>query len=133
MSRPRFTTILMSVFAGVALLLACVGVYGVLSYTVAHRRREFGIRMAVGADRRSVLSYMLADAVRIGLFATGLGVLGAVALGRLIRGLLFEVAPLDPVVLAAVGALAFGVAVLAGVIPAWSATSVDPVAALREE
>ncbi len=133
LSRPRFNTILMSVFAGVALLLACVGVYGVLSYTVAQRRREFGIRMAVGADRRSVLGFVLRDAATIGLVATLVGLGGAVALSRLIRGLLFEVGPLDPGVIGTVGALAFGVAVLAGVVPAWSATSVDPVAALREE
>lgn len=133
LSRPRFNTILMTVFAGVALLLACVGVYGVLSYTVAQRRREFGIRMAVGADRRSVLRYVLREAAAIGLFATAIGLAGAVALSRLIRGLLFEVQPVDPVVMASVGALALAVAVLAGAVPAWAATSVDPVAALREE
>lgn len=133
LSRPRFNTILMTVFAGVALLLACVGVFGVLSYTVTRRRREFGIRMALGADRRSVLGSVLRDAAAIGLVATAIGLAGAVALSRVIRGLLFEVAPIDPGVIATVGALAFGVAVLAGIVPAWSATSVDPVAALREE
>lgn len=133
LSRPRFNTILMTVFAGLALLLACVGVYGVLAYMVAQRRREFGIRMAVGADRRSVLGFVLRDAAAIGLLATAIGLAGAVAVSRLIRGLLFGVTPADPVVLASVGALAFGVAVLAGLVPAWSATSVDPVAALREE
>ena len=133
LSRPRFNTILMTVFAGVALLLACVGVYGVLSYTVAQRRREFGIRMAVGADRRSVLGTVLREAAVIGLVATGIGLAGAVAVSRVIRGLLFDVQPADPVVIASVAALALGVAVLAGVVPAWTATSVDPVEALREE
>lgn len=132
-SRPRFNAALMSVFGGVALLLACVGVYSVLSYTVAQRRREFGIRMAIGADRLRVLASVMREASAIALAATLLGLLAAVATARLIRGLLFEVTPVDASVFGAVGALVLLVALLAGLGPAWSATSVDPAITLREE
>lgn len=133
MSRPRLNAMLMSVFAGVALLIACVGVYSVLSYAVAQRRREFGIRMAVGAARQRVLRSVLREASAIGLVGTLLGLTAGFATARLIRGLLFEVAPVDVGVFLTVGGGALLVALLAGLGPAWSATSVDPAIALREE
>jgi ABC-type antimicrobial peptide transport system permease subunit len=124
---------LMSGFAAVALLLAAIGIYGVLSYTVSQRTREIGIRMALGADRGSVRRMVLGQ----GLLLTGFGLLagtaGALALTGWLSSLLFEVEPGDPAVLATVAALLIAVAAAAGYLPTRRATSVDPIQALHEE
>jgi predicted permease len=130
--RPRLLAHLLGGFAGIALLLAAIGTYGVLSYMVAERRREIGIRMALGADRSRVLALIL----RQGLLLAGTGLLlggaGAVVAGRLMRTLLFNVSPLDPMTIAAVMAMMTVVALLACVVPALRATRVDPLATLRQ-
>jgi len=132
-AQRRFTMLVLGVFAGVALLLAMVGVHGVLSYTVAQRTREIGIRMALGADRQSVRGLVMGQGARLVTAGLVLGVVGAVAGARLLSALLFGVRPNDP---ATFGAVAFGlgaVALLASWLPARRAMRVDPIVALREE
>jgi len=129
--RPRFLAQLLGVFAGLALLLAAVGTYGVVSSMVAERRSEIGIRMALGANRSSVLVHVM----REGLLLTGVGVVvglaGAFGLNRLIASLLFGVRPTDVSTVAGVAAAMFLVAAVACVLPAWRASRLDPSAVLR--
>ena len=131
LATPRLTGSLLSIFAGLALLLAGVGVAGVLSYLVSRRRREIGIRMALGASRANVLALV----IRRGVAYAGAGiVVGAVAalyLTRLMEGLLYGVAPRDPMTFAAVTLLLLGIAVAASAVPAIRASRVDPLEALR--
>jgi predicted permease len=131
--RPRLLAQLLGMFAGLALLLAAIGTYGVLSYMVTERRREIGVRMALGANQGRVLGDVLKQG--LGLAAAGLaaGVAGALALTRLMTALLFGVEPSDPATLAAVIATIAGVAALACAVPAWRASRVDPIVVLREE
>jgi ABC-type antimicrobial peptide transport system permease subunit len=130
--RPQMLMHLLAGFAGLALLLAALGTYGVLSYLVTERRREIGIRMALGAKRgtvlRSVLGYGL-KLTSIGLLA---GLAGALALTRLMETLLFGVRPTDPATLLSVAVVITLVVVFACLVPAHRATRVDPFAALRE-
>ncbi len=129
----RFTMLVLGVFAGVALLLAMIGVHGVLSYTVAQRTREIGIRMALGADRRSVRRLVVGQGARLVTAGLGLGVAGAFAGARWLSTLLYGVAPHDPVTFGAV-ALGLGVvALVASWLPARRAAGVDPIVALRVE
>jgi putative ABC transport system permease protein len=132
-SRDRFSTLLLSLFGIVALLLASVGVYGVLAYAVTQRRGEVGIRMALGADRGDVRSMILGDGLR--LVGTGLvlGMIGAAALSGVLSSQLYGVGARDPWVLASVAGILLGVGLLASLVPAWRATRVDPVAAMRGE
>ncbi len=132
-SQPRFTMLLLALFAGAALVLAAVGIFGVMANGVARRTREIGIRMALGADRGAVLRGILAEALGLSLFGVVLGLTGALALTRLMAGLLFGVAPADPPTFAAVAATLVAVALLASWLPARVATRVDPVVALRTE
>ncbi len=131
--RPRLLAQLLGGFAGLALLLAAIGTYGVLSYMVAERRREIGIRMALGAAQRSVLTEVMTQ----GLVLTGVGIVvglaGAFGLNRLIASLLYGVQPTDPVTIVAVVATIALVAVVACALPAWKASRVDPSIALRQE
>jgi len=131
--RPRLLAQLLGIFAGLAILLAAIGSYGVLSYMVTERRREIGIRMALGADRSSVLQMIL----RQGLQLTALGILAglsaAFALNRLLASLLFGVKPTDPLTIGAVVGLISLVAIVACYLPARGATHVDPMLVLREE
>jgi putative ABC transport system permease protein len=131
--RPRLLAQLLGMFAGLALLLAAIGTYGVLSYMVTERRREIGVRIALGANQGRVLGDVLKQG--LGLAAAGLaaGMAGALALTRLMTALLFGVEPSDPATLAAVMATIAGVAALACVVPAWRASRVDPIVVLREE
>lgn len=133
MARTAFTLTMLSIAAGMALLLGLIGIYGVLSYAVTQRTREIGIRLALGAPRTNVQGLFL----RYGLTLTGAGVLcgiaAAVPLTRLLGSLLFEVSPVDPVTFAAVAALLLAAAALAAYLPARRATAIDPMTSLRAE
>jgi predicted permease len=132
-ARQRFLAQLLGIFGGLALMLAAVGTYGVLSYLVTERQREIGIRMALGADRGRVLSMVLRQGMSTTVLGLVVGVVGAFGVTRLASSLLFEVRPSDPLTFAAVAGLITLVAVLACVVPARRATRVDPMVALREE
>jgi len=133
MAEPLFQTRLLTAFSVMALLLAAVGVYGVLSFTVTARTREIGIRMAMGATASDVMREVLRYTFTLAAVGVALGSAGAVAVTRVLSNLLFDVKPSDPAVLLGVAALLAGVAALAGWIPARRATRVDPVVALRYE
>ncbi len=129
----RLAAVLLGVFAGIALLLAATGVYGVISFNVSQRTRELGLRMAIGAGRRDVLAMIMWHGLRLAALGVGLGLLGALGLTRVLAGQLYQVRPSDPATLALVAAVLVGVAVVSSLIPALRATGVDPVIALREE
>lgn len=129
----RFSMILFALFAAVALSLTAIGIYGVMSYAVAARTREIGVRLAVGADRRRVLWLVLGQVLRLTAVGLVLGLLGVAAAGGAIRRVLHGVQPLDPAVILAATLVLAGVAVFAGWFPAWRASRVDPVDALRYE
>jgi putative ABC transport system permease protein len=132
-ARPRFRARLVGGFAGLALLLSAVGIFGVLAFAVSQRRRELGIRMALGAQIGDVLTLVLARGVRIAAAGIACGVAGAAALARSLAGLLFGVDPLDATNFAAAAAVLALVALAAASVPAWRAARVDPAIALREE
>ncbi len=129
----RASMLLLLTFAGVALFLAVLGIYGVLAYAVAQRTREMGIRMALGSTAREIFVLVVSHGARITLIGLLVGGAGAVGLGRVIRSLLYDVQPLDPAVFGAVAAVLAVVAVAACMLPAWQATRVDPVRALVGE
>lgn len=129
----RANVLLLGAFAALAVALAAIGIYGVTGYTVSQRAHEIGIRMALGADRRSVLGMVLGRTALLAVVGVAIGVIGALALTRVLGTLLFGVGAADPVTFAAVSALLIGVALLAGYVPARRATRVDPVIALRQE
>jgi predicted permease len=130
-AQPRFYTSLLAVFAGLALLLAIVGAYAVLAALVVQRRAEIGVRMALGARRANVVQLVVRRGLGLAVLGIGIGLLGAVALTRLLAGMLYEVEPRDPGVFAAVAALLFAVAAIATWLPARTAARVDPAATLR--
>jgi len=132
-ARPRFLTFLLVVFAMIALLLAMIGIYGIMSYTVAQGTRELGIRAALGAQRRDLLRMVLGRGLKLTLIGITLGVVGAFGLTRLLSNLLFGVSATDPLTFAAVAALLVIVALLASYLPARRATKIDPLVALRYE
>jgi ABC-type antimicrobial peptide transport system permease subunit len=131
--RPRMLMQLFGAFAGLTLLLAAVGTYGMLSYLVTQRRAEIGIRMALGASREAVLYSVMAHGLTLALIGLAAGLGAAVMLTRLMQALLFEVSPSDPATLAGVAALIMVVAAVASLVPAVRATRVDPMVALRDE
>jgi predicted lysophospholipase L1 biosynthesis ABC-type transport system permease subunit len=132
-ARPRFLTLLLGVFAALALTLAAVGTYGVMSYTVAQRQRELGIRIAIGAERGTVLALVLRQGLVLAGAGLALGIAGAWALTGLLESLLFQVRSRDVGTFVVVPLLLTGVALLACWIPAMRATRVEPVTVLREE
>jgi putative ABC transport system permease protein len=130
---PRFNTTLLSIFAGVALVLTLVGLYGVMSYSVAQRTNEIGIRLALGAQTRDVLWMIVKQGSILIVLGLAIGLVGAFAATRLIASLLFGVTAKDPFTFVAAAVLLAVVALLACYIPAWRATKVDPLKALRYE
>jgi putative ABC transport system permease protein len=129
----RLSTMLFALFGVVGLVLAAVGIYGVISYGVMQRTREFGVRMALGALASDVRGMVVRQAATLTLLGMGLGIVGALAATRLMRSLLFEVAPTDPVTYIGVAFILGVVALIASYLPARRATMVDPVIALRNE
>jgi ABC-type antimicrobial peptide transport system permease subunit len=130
-ARPRFYTGLLALFAGLALVLAATGIFGVMSYTVAERTREIGIRMALGAHSGSVVRMIVGRAVGLGLTGAVIGVAGALAFGRVIRNQLFGVEVLDPLTLSVVILILLTSVVAASLLPARRAARLDPVSTLR--
>jgi len=129
----RFTMYVLGAFAFVALLLAAVGVHGVLSYAVSQRRSEIGIRMALGANAKSVRTLVLGEGATLMAAGLAIGLGGAVALTQLLSALLFGVSPRDPLTFVVVAAALGGVAMFATYLPARRASRVDPIEALRAE
>lgn len=132
-STPRFSTTLVSVFAGLATVLAMMGIYGVMSYSVTRRKPEIGVRMALGADRGDVVRMVLYQALRLTGTGVLIGCLGAIAASRFLESQLFNVSRADPATYVAMLALVVAVAVLSSYLPAWRAAHVEPLEALREE
>ena len=133
LATPRFTSVLLSMFALLALTLSAVGIYGVLSYVVSRRTREIGIRVAIGADRRRVLRMVLGSGFALAAAGIAIGMAAALLMTRLLRGLLHGVSPFDPATFIAVAGCLAAVALAASLAPAWRATRVDPVIALKSE
>ncbi len=133
LARTSFTLVMLGIAGAMALALGIVGIYGVISYTVAQRQREIGIRLALGAQRGDVLQMILRQGAQMALAGVVIGVAGAFALTRLMTNLLFGVTAHDPLTYGAVAALLFVVALLACYIPARRAMRVDPIVALRYE
>jgi putative ABC transport system permease protein len=129
----RFLATLLGIFATVALVLAGVGIYGVTSYGVSQRTHEIGIRLALGASGDRVLRDVVGRGVKLTLIAVAIGLVGAIAMGRLASAVLFGVTPIDPIALAGSAAILSAVSVAACYIPARRASRVDPVVALAEE
>jgi putative ABC transport system permease protein len=129
----RFQMVLLALFASVALMLAAVGIYGLMSYSVSQRTHEIGIRMALGAKREGVLRLVLRQALLLAATGVVLGIGGALILTRFLSSLLFGVSSKDPLTFVAVSLLLAGVATSASLIPAWRAARVDPMVALRHE
>jgi putative ABC transport system permease protein len=129
----RISTILLTVFAGISMLLAALGIHGVVSFGVAQRTREFGLRMALGSTPGQLMSLVIRNGLKTALIGLGAGIAGAAALALALRALLYGVAPLDPAVMAGVAALLLTVALVANYVPARRATRIDPLRALHQD
>jgi putative ABC transport system permease protein len=133
LARPRFDMALLAIFAIVALVMAAAGIYGVLSYSVAQRTHEVGIRMALGAEKREILRMVVGQGLKLALIGVAIGTAGALALTRFLSSLLYGVKPTDPLTFIAVSLILIAVSLLACYIPARRASKVDPMDALRYE
>ena len=131
-ARRRFATVLTGAFATAALVLGMVGMYGVLSYGVVQRRREFGIRLALGAQASQVTRVVVREALTLAVIGVALGTGVALPLTRLLSGLLYEISPTDPATFVGVGALVAVVAAVAAWFPARRATRIDPATTIRD-
>ena len=132
-AKPRLTVIAMGIFAGAALLLAALGVYGIVSYSVSQRSREFGIRLALGARSGQIIGMVVGQNLRIVAIGLVMGLLTAIPATRLLRGLLYQVGPNDPFTFIAIGGMLASVAIVAAYLPARRGTQVDPVVTLKSE
>ena len=132
-ARPRLTAMAMSVFAIAALLLAALGVYGIVAYSVSQRAREFGIRVALGAKPSQIIGMVVNQNLRIVAIGLALGLIAAIPATRLLRGMLFQVGPNDPATFIAIGAILAAVAIVAAYVPARRGTQIDPVVTLKAE
>jgi ABC-type antimicrobial peptide transport system permease subunit len=133
LARQRFSMLLLSLFAGVALVLASVGIYGVMAYLVGQSTREIGIRMALGASQRAVLTMILRQGMAVALAGAAIGAAGALALSRVMRSLLFGIQGSDPLTFAAVSLLLGAITLVATLLPARRAARIDPMVSLRIE
>jgi len=129
----RFAMVLLGIFAALATVLASVGIYGVISYIASQRTHEIGVRMALGAGRRSVLGMMLVQAGKMAVIGVAIGLVAALGLTRVMSSMLFGVSAHDPLTFVGVALLLTLVAMAACYLPAWRATRVDPMVALRYE
>jgi putative ABC transport system permease protein len=132
-AQPRFQMLMMGIFAGVAMVLAAVGIYGLMSYSVARRTHEIGIRISLGAGRGEVLRMVLSQALTLALAGSAVGLVSALLLARLMTNLLFGVKPTDPATFIAVALTLAAVSVVASYLPARRAMRIDPMVALRYE
>ena len=132
-AQPRFNTLLLTLFAGIAMTLAALGLYGLMTYAVSERTREIGIRMALGAEANRILRLVVGQGLMVVTVGVGIGLAGAAALTRMLTGLLFGVSTTDPAVFAIIAFLLAAVALLACWLPARRAARVDPMEALRCE
>jgi ABC-type antimicrobial peptide transport system permease subunit len=133
LSARRFALEILGIFATVAFLFACFGIYGVVDYTLSQRTGEIGLRMALGAQRSDILRIVLGEGALIVVAGVGAGLFGAVMLTRFLQTMLFEIKPTDPVTFVALTILLAGVALMASFIPARRASRMDPLVALRHE
>ncbi|MDQ2867494.1 MAG: FtsX-like permease family protein [Verrucomicrobiota bacterium] len=133
LARPRFNALLLSIFAGVALLLTAIGIYGVMAYSVAQRTNEIGIRIALGAAHASIFRLIVGQAMLLVGVSVALGVAGSFAATRLLNSMLFGIGAWDPLTFALIVLLVIAIAFLASWLPARRATRVDPVVALRAD
>jgi ABC-type antimicrobial peptide transport system permease subunit len=133
MARRRFTMVLLGIFAGIALVLTTIGIYGVMAYLISQGARDIGIRMALGATQSGILAMTVGKGMVLAVSGAVVGVLGSLAITRLLRGLLFGVGSSDPLTFCAVPVLLLLVALLASYVPARRASRIDPATALRHE
>jgi putative ABC transport system permease protein len=133
LSRPRSNTVMLSLFAGMAFLLAMIGLYGVIAYSVSQRTREIGVRMSLGAQKGTILKMILGRGMRLTLLGIAAGIAGALSLTHLISSLLYEVSARDPLIIISGAACMTAIALIACYIPARRAIKVDPIVALRYE
>ena len=132
-STPRFAFVLVGMFAGLAIVLAAIGTYGVIAYSVNQRTPEFGLRMALGAQQSNVLSLVIVQAAKLAVGGTVIGVIASLVMARALKTLVFNVSPTDPAIYSVVVLIVMSVAFLACYIPARRATQADPMSALRAE
>jgi ABC-type antimicrobial peptide transport system permease subunit len=133
LGQQRFTMMLLGCFAGLALFLAAIGIYSVLAYNVRRRGREIGIRMALGAQVSDVLRLVVIDAMQPTFIGLAIGIVGALALGRVLSNLIYGVSATDPMTFVVVSLILAGVAIVASLLPAYRAVRVEPVKTLRDE